>query len=82
MTNTSKNILLVVVLLAGFGFIYVAGLHDPKQYVYMALASGGGLAVIYWWRRLVKKYPVSPEFLAVWILYLIVPLTFYGLATR
>ncbi len=78
----TDNILMVVVLVVGLSFIYVAGLHDPKQYIYMALASGGGLAVINAWLRLVKKYRVSPGFLAVWVTYLVVPLTFYLLATR
>lgn len=41
--TSNKNIVMVVVLPAGLGLIYVTGLHDPKQYLYMALVSGGGL---------------------------------------
>ncbi|MGB8909534.1 MAG: hypothetical protein WCC84_12380 [Candidatus Cybelea sp.] len=80
--TSNKNIVMVVVLLTGLGLIYITGLHDPKQYLYMAVVSGGAYGGIYAWLRLVKKYPVSPGFLAVWVTFLAVPFTFYGLETR
>jgi hypothetical protein len=78
----NNNILLIFIMLVGLGLVYVSGLHDPIQYLRSAVVCGGGLGVIYGYRRIVRKDPVSPGFLAVWITYLAVPLTFWGLATR